>query len=140
MVNRVILLGNLGRDPELRQTRSGTAVATLSLATSRRRKDPSGNWIEETEWHSLVAWSKTAEFCGNYLKKGSKVYIEGRLQTRKYTDQQGQDRYVTEVVVENLQNLTPKPSNGGGGQYGGGQHGGYDSHGVPEMGDDSVPF
>ncbi len=112
MVNKVILVGNLGRDPELRYTQSGTAVATLNMATSRRRKDQDGNYIEETEWHRVIAWAKTAEFCGNYLSKGHKVYVEGRLQTRKWTDQNGQDRYTTEVVAENLQSLTPKGSSG----------------------------
>lgn len=115
MINKVILIGNLGRDPELRYTQNGTAVATLNIATSRRRKDQEGNYIDETEWHRVVAWAKTAEFCGNYLSKGYRVYVEGRLQTRKWTDQSGQDRYTTEVIAETLQNLTPKGATPGGG-------------------------
>ncbi|MCK9173733.1 MAG: single-stranded DNA-binding protein [Desulforhopalus sp.] len=120
MVNKVILIGNLGANPELRYTNSGTAVASLRLATSRRRKDQaSGQYIEETEWHSVVAWAKTAEFCSNYLSKGSKIYVEGRLQTRKWQDKNGNDRYTTEIISENLQNLTPR-NNGGAGDKGGG--------------------
>lgn len=152
MVNKVILIGNLGRDPELRYTQSGTAVATLNMATSRRRKDQDGNFIDETEWHRVIAWAKTAEFCSNYLSKGHKVYVEGRLQTRKWTDQNGQDRYTTEVVVENLQSLTPKGGSGGGGGFQepplpddpfgtgmGESFGGGDSGGDTGTGDD-VPF
>ncbi len=152
MVNKVILIGNLGRDPELRYTQSGTAVATLNMATSRRRKDQDGNYIDETEWHRVIAWAKTAEFCGNYLSKGHKIYVEGRLQTRKWTDQNGQDRYTTEVVAENLQSLTPKGSGSMGGFQepplpddpfgsGGSMSGGFTSDvgGDPGTGDD-VPF
>ncbi|MBM9519020.1 single-stranded DNA-binding protein [Desulforhopalus vacuolatus] len=116
MVNKVILIGNLGANPELRYTNSGTAVASLRVATSRRRKDQaSGQYIEETEWHSVVAWAKTAEFCSNYLSKGSKIYVEGRLQTRKWQDKNGNDRYTTEIISENLQSLSPRSSGGGGG-------------------------
>ncbi|PIE71821.1 MAG: single-stranded DNA-binding protein [Deltaproteobacteria bacterium] len=154
MVNKVILIGNLGRDPELRYTQSGTAVATLNMATSRRRKDQDGNYIDETEWHRVIAWAKTAEFCGNYLSKGHKIYVEGRLQTRKWTDQNGQDRYTTEVVAENLQSLTPKGSSSAGGFQeppppddpfgtGGGSmgSGGFDSGAGGDMGTgDDVPF
>ncbi len=114
MINKAIVVGHLGRDPELRYTQSGTAVATLNLATNRRRRDQEGNYIDETEWHRIVAWSKTAEFCGNYLKKGALLYVEGRLQTRKWTDQNGVDRYTTEIVAENLQSLTPKGGQGAG--------------------------
>jgi single-strand DNA-binding protein len=115
MINKVILIGNLGSDPELRYTTSGTAVATLSLATSRRWKDKDGNQQDETEWHRVIVWAQSAEFCGNYLSKGSKIYVEGRLQTRKWQDQNGNDKYTTEIIANTVQNLTPPGSEGGGG-------------------------
>lgn len=115
MINKVILIGNLGADPELRYTASGTAVATLSLATSRRWKDRDGNQQDETEWHRVIVWAQSAEFCGNYLSKGSKIYVEGRLQTRKWQDQNGNDKYTTEIIANTVQNLTPRGSEGGGG-------------------------
>ncbi len=115
MVNKVILIGNLGADPELRYTPSGTAVATLRVATSRTWKDKDGQKQDETEWHRVIVWDKSAEFCGNYLSKGSKVYIEGRLQTQKWKDQAGADRYTTQIVAATVQNLTPRASDGGGG-------------------------
>lgn len=114
MVNKVILIGNLGADPEIRYTTSGTAVATLSLATNRRWKDRDGNMQDETEWHRVIAWAQRAEFCGNYLSRGSKIYAEGRLQTRKWQDQNGIDRYTTEIIADNIQNLTPRGGEGGG--------------------------
>lgn len=101
-VNKVILLGNLGKDPELRYTNSGVAVATFSLATSEQRRDASGTMQEKTEWHNIVAWSKLAEICGEYLKKGSKIYLEGRLQYRTYDDKNGVKRYVTEIVMDQM--------------------------------------
>ena len=113
MINKVILIGNLGSDPELRYTTSGTAVATLSLATSRNWKDKDGNRQDETEWHRVIVWAQSAEFCGNYLKKGSKVYVEGRLQTRKWQDQSGNDKYPTEIIATTVQNLSPRSSEGG---------------------------
>lgn len=109
MVNKVILLGNLGRDPEVRTTASGQVVASLTLATSRHWKDKSGQKQEQTEWHNLVAWGKTAEICGQYLSKGSKVYIEGRLQTRSWDDKNsGEKKYRTEIVVDHLTMLGDK--------------------------------
>lgn len=114
MINKVILIGNLGSDPEIRYTGTGTAVATLSVATSRRWKDKEGNKQDETEWHRVIVWSKSAEFCGNFLTKGSKVYVEGRLQTRKWQDQSGADKYTTEIIANMIQNLTPKNADGGG--------------------------
>ncbi len=117
MVNKVILIGNLGADPKVSYTQSGTAVATLSVATNRRVKDRDGNFQDETEWHRVIVWDKSAEFCGNYLSKGSKVYVEGRLQTRKWKDQSGADRYTTEVIAVTIQSLTPR---GGDGSTGGG--------------------
>lgn len=102
-VNKVFILGNLGADPELRYTQAQMPVCTLRLATSERRKDSSGEWAEQTEWHSVVAWGKTAENCSQYLKKGRQVFVEGRLQTRKWQDQSGQDRYKTEIVANTIQ-------------------------------------
>lgn len=123
-INKVILIGNLGQDPEVRFTPSGTAVANLSLATSDTWMDrQSGQRQERTEWHRIVLFNKTAEIAQQYLKKGSKVYIEGRLQTRKWQDQNGQDRYSTEVVANDMQMLD---SRGGDFQGGGApQQGGY---------------
>jgi len=113
MVNKVILIGNLGADPELRNTAGGTAVCTLRVATSDRRKDASGNWTDHTEWHQVVCWSKTAENVAKYMRKGGKLYVEGRLQTRKWTDKDGRDRYQTEVVAENVRFLGSKGEGGG---------------------------
>jgi single-strand DNA-binding protein len=104
-VNKVILVGNLGRDPEIRYMPSGDAMANLSLATTDSWKDKSGEKQEKTEWHRVVMFGKQAEIAGEYLKKGSQVYIEGRLQTRKWTDKEGQDRYTTEIVADRMQML-----------------------------------
>jgi len=112
MVNKVILIGNLGADPKVSYTQSGMAVANLSVATNRRVKDREGNFQDETEWHRVIVWDKRAEFCGNYLSKGGKVYVEGRLQTRKWKDQSGVDRYTTEIVAETIQSLTPRGGDG----------------------------
>jgi single-strand DNA-binding protein len=102
-LNKAMLIGNLGKDPELRYTTSGVAVASFSLATSSSWKDQDGNVQEKTEWHNIVAWSKLAEICGEWLKKGAKVYIEGRIQNRSYDDKNtGQKRYISEVVAENM--------------------------------------
>ncbi len=102
-LNKVLLIGNLGKDPELSYTPSGVAVAKFSVATGERWKDQEGNMQERTEWHNIVAWRKLAEICGQYLKKGSKVYLEGRLQTRSWDDKNtGQKRYATEVVADDL--------------------------------------
>jgi single-strand DNA-binding protein len=115
MVNKVILIGNLGSDPEMRYTPSGVAVATLRLATNRRWKDKEGNQQDETEWHRVIVWAQSAEYCSNYLSKGSKIYVEGRLQTRKWQDQNGNDKYTTEIIATTVQNLTPRSSEGGSG-------------------------
>ena len=125
-VNRATLIGNLGKDPELRYTSSGVAVATFSVATSESWKDQDGNQKEQTQWHNLVAWRKLAEVCSEYLKKGSKVYIEGRIQYRTYDGKDGVKRYVTEIVIDQLVMLdsraaaqtpeepgAPAPSSGG---------------------------
>lgn len=119
-VNKVILLGNLGADPDVRYTPDGgTAICTLSLATSRRYKNRDGQFVEETEWHRVVLFGRTAEVARDYLRKGRPVYIEGRLRTRKWTDQNGNDRWTTEVVCDHMQLLGGRD----GGQ--GGQGGGY---------------
>jgi len=102
-VNRVILLGNLGADPELRFTTSKFPICNLRIATNERKKTPEGEWVDQTEWHSVVVLGKTAENCAQYLAKGRQVFIEGRLQTRKWQDQEGKDRYKTEVVAANVQ-------------------------------------
>lgn len=102
-VNKVILVGNLGKDPEVKYTPSGTAVAKFSIATSNRYKDKNDQWQEQTEWHNVVAWARLAEIAGEYLKKGNKVYVEGRLQTRSWDDKNtNQKKYMTEVVVNDL--------------------------------------
>lgn len=112
-VNKVILIGNLGKDPEMRYTPNGVAVANLTLATSESWKDKtSGENVEKTEWHRVVMFQRTAEIAGEYLKKGSKIYVEGRLQTRKWQDKTtGQDRYTTEIIGDSLQMLDGKGSN-----------------------------
>jgi len=112
-VNKVTLIGNLGKDPELRYTSSGVAVATFSMATSESWKDTEGNTQERTQWHSIVAWRKLAEIVGEYLKKGSKIYLEGRLQYRNYDDKNGVKRYVTEIVMDEMVMLDSRGSGGG---------------------------
>jgi single-strand DNA-binding protein len=102
-VNKVILLGRLGKDPELRFTASQLPVCTFTMATGDKRKDASGNWTEHTEWHTVVAFGKTAELCSNYLKKGREAFIDGRIQTRKWQDKEGKDRYTTEIVANSVQ-------------------------------------
>lgn len=104
-VNKVILVGNLGKDPESRYLPDGGAVCNFSVATTDKWKDKSGEQQERTEWHRVSTFSKLAEICGEYLKKGSQVYIEGRLQTRKWTDKEGRDRYTTEIVADRMQML-----------------------------------
>lgn len=126
-INKVILIGNLGQDPEVRYTQNNTAIANLSVATSETWKDKqTGEPREQTEWHRCVAYRRLAEIAGEYLKKGSKVYIEGRLQTRKWQGQDGQDRYTTEIVVNEMQMLDGRPGGQGGGYQGQSQgQGGY---------------
>ncbi len=104
-VNKVILIGNLGADPELRYTGNQTPVCTLKIATNERRKDASGNWTDHTEWHQVVAFGKTAENSSQYLQKGRQVFIEGKLQTRKWQDKEGKDRYSTEILANTIQFL-----------------------------------
>ena len=114
-VNKVILLGNLGRDPETRYTTGGDAVTNLNIATSEQWKDKSGEKQERTEWHRVVLFGRQAEIAGEYLKKGRSVYIEGRLQTRKYTDKDGVEKYSTEIVADRMQLLGGRDGPGGGG-------------------------
>lgn len=109
-LNKVMLIGNLGKDPEIRQTASGQMVASFSLATKEKYKNKSGEWEEKTEWHNVTLWAKLAEITRDYLAKGKTVFIEGRLQTRKWQDASGNDRYTTEIVGEKMQLLTPKDS------------------------------
>ena len=107
-LNKVLLIGNTGRDPEVRYTASGTAVASFSLATSERFKNKGGEWEERTEWHNIILWGRLAEIAGEYLTKGKTVYIEGRIQTRKWQDRDGKDRYTTEIVGEKMLMLSRK--------------------------------
>jgi len=156
MVNKVILIGNLGADPEIRFTQSGVAVATLRLATSERWKGQDGQVQEQTEWHRVILWRRLAEIARDYLQKGARVYIEGKLQTRKWQDQNGNDRWTTEIVAREMKMLSPRGTGSGGGgagmggdfgddPYGGGQAsgGGFDTGSdfpePPTTGDD-VPF
>ena len=118
-VNKVTLLGNVGKDPEIRSTAGGTMVANLTLATSDRQKDAQGNWQDRTEWHNLVAFTRTAEIVRDYVKKGSKLYIEGKIQTRSWDDKEsGQKRYRTEIIVNELVLLSSREEGSGGGQGG----------------------
>ena len=144
-VNKVILVGNLGNDPEVRYMPNGNAVANLSLATSESWKDQQGQVQERTEWHRLTMYRRLAEIAGEYLKKGSQIYVEGKLQTRKWQDQQGQDRYTTEIIVDQMQMLGGREGGQGGhgggyqqrpqgGQQGGGYGGGNQNYGGGNQG------
>ena len=114
-VNKVFLLGNVGKDPEVRSTSGGMAVANFSLATSDRFQDAQGNWQDRTEWHNLVAFKRTAEIVRDYVKKGSKLYIEGKIQTRSWDDKEsGQKRYRTEIIVNELVLLSSRDEGSGG--------------------------
>ena len=111
-VNKVILVGRIGRDPEVRYTQSGQPVASLSVATDESYKDKQGNKVEATEWHNVTAWGKTAEFVGSYLGKGRLVYVEGKLKTEKYTDQRGVEKYTTKIVADRVQGLDKRAEGG----------------------------
>ncbi|MEM8963389.1 MAG: single-stranded DNA-binding protein [Acidobacteriota bacterium] len=129
MLNKVFLIGNLGRDPEMRSTQSGQQLATFSIATSRRWRDRDGNRQEQTEWHNIVCWGRQAEVAGQYLTRGKQVHIEGRIQTRSWDDREtGEKKYRTEIVCDNFQMLGGRGGGGGGGggydQGGGGGYGG----------------
>ena len=142
MINKVILIGNLGADPEIRYSQDGVPVASFTVATTEKWKGQDGQMQEQTEWHRIVAWRRLAEICGEYLSKGSRVYIEGKLQTRKWKDQSGNDRYTTEIVAREMKMLSPRTSAGGGGEYGasGQAFGGGDSFQEPPPVGDDVPF
>ncbi|WP_028103611.1 single-stranded DNA-binding protein [Pseudoduganella violaceinigra] len=128
-VNKVIIVGNLGRDPEIRYMPSGDAIANIAVATSYRSKDRNtGEQKELTEWHRISFFGRLAEIVGQYLKKGSSVYVEGRLQTRKYTDKDGIEKYATDIIAENMQMLGGRGDAAGmGGGMGGGDDMGYDA-------------
>lgn len=121
-INKVILVGNLGSDPELRYTGSGTAVCNFSVATTESYKDRDGNQVENTEWHRVVAWARLAEICGEYLSKGRQVYIEGQLQTRQWEDKDGNTRYTTEIKAREMQMLGSREGGGGSSDDDGGSY------------------
>jgi single-strand DNA-binding protein len=142
-----MLIGNLGKDPELRFTPSGRAVARFPLATSEQWTDQSGQRQDRTEWHNVVVWGKQAESCGQYLAKGRQVFVEGSVRSRQYDDKEGQKRYITEIIAQRVQFLgggrgdgasRGAPAAGGGGGGGGG--GGEDAPPAPMPEDDDVPF
>lgn len=143
-LNKVMLIGNLGADPEMKYTPSGVPVTTFRVAVSRSWRTPEGENKEETEWFRIVAWRKLAEVCNEYLRKGSKVYVEGRLQTRKWQDQQGQDHYSTEVQADEMMMLDSRSDGGGGYRGGGGGNAGGQAGGgrydEPDVSDDDIPF
>ena len=139
-INKVILIGRLGSDPEIRYTPSGVAVANFSIATSEEWKDKdSGEKKERTEWHRIVAWRRLGEICGEYLSKGKQVYIEGRIQTRSWEDKDGNKKYTTEIVANDIQFLGSRDTSDRGRPSGGG---GGDFQGSPGPGpaDDDIPF
>ena len=131
MLNKIMLIGNLGRDPEMTYTPSGTPLTKFSLAVNRRRKDQSGERVEETTWFNVVAWERLAETCNTYLHKGSKVYIEGRMSSRKYTNKDNVEVTAWEVVANEMEMLDPKDGRSGGG-----------GQGAPDgdVGPDDIPF
>jgi single-strand DNA-binding protein len=141
-VNKVILIGNLGRDPELRYTQGGQAVANFTLATTERFPGKDGERQERTEWHRIVAWARTAELCAQYLSKGRSVYIEGRLQTREWEDKEGQKRRTTEIVAQTVQFLGGREGGGSGGprSTGGSDVPPADDLGGPPPPADDIPF
>ena len=149
-VNKVFLLGNVGKDPEIRTTPSGTMVGTFSLATTDRQKDPQGNWQDRTEWHNLVTFGRTAEIVRDYVKKGNKLFIEGKIQTRSWDDEKTQQkRYRTEIIVNDLSLLSGREEGAGGysrpsapaSNFDQRQPGGADEFAQSaEISDDDIPF
>ncbi len=147
-VNKVILLGNVGKDPEIKATASGTVVATFSIATSERFKDKAGTWQDRTEWHNLVAYQRTAEIVRDYVKKGNKLYVEGRLQTSSWDDKTtGQKKYKTEIIVNDLSLLSGRSEGGESGGYSKSNTASFDQRGPAEdfsqsteITDDDIPF
>ncbi len=145
-LNKAMIIGRLGQDPEVRYTQSNTAVATLNIATSERYKDSNGEYQERTEWHRVVAWGRLAEICQQYLNKGSQVYIEGPIQTRQWEDKEGQKRYTTEIKALQMIMLDSKGSGGNNAPSGGQQNAGKPMSSNVELGsnfddmDDDLPF
>ena len=149
-VNKVILLGNVGKDPEIRATASGSIVASFSLATADRAKDAQGNWVDKAEWHNLVAFQKTAEIVRDYVKKGSLLYIEGKITTRSWDDKDGQKKYKTEILVNEMTFVGSKQgsSDSSGGGYSKSNTASYNQSApvsAPDYGDtgitdDDIPF
>lgn len=137
MLNKATIIGNLGADPEVRYTPSGKQTSTFSVATTEKWKGKDGQVQESTEWHRVVTWSRLAEICAEYLTKGSRVYIEGRIQTRKWTDSNGVDRYTTEIIAREMKMLS---SNNGGGSTSGGNDNPHEEPPAPDMSGDDVPF
>ena len=146
-VNKVFLLGNVGKDPEIRSTAGGMTIASFTLATADRQKDAQGNWQDKTEWHNLVAFQRTAEIVRDYVKKGTQIFVEGKIQQRSWDDKEtGQKRYKTEILVNEL-SLLGKPGGGeGGGGYSKSSNASASApaaaHDYPEQGitDDDIPF
>jgi len=130
MVNKVILVGNLGSDPEVKYTQNGTAVANFRMATTEKFKQ-NDEWVENTEWHRVVAWGRLGEICGEYLTKGARVYIEGKIQTRSWEDRDGNKKYTTEIIAREMKMLSP-PGNANRGPGSG--------HDEPPPMEDDVPF
>lgn len=149
-VNKVILLGNVGKDPEIRATGGGMTVASFSLATTDRTKDQSGNWTDKTEWHNLVAFQRLAEIVRDYVKKGSKLYVEGKIQTRSWEDKTSHEKkYRTEIIVNDISLLSGRGEGDSGGSYNRSSSASYDqrSSAPPddlvqstEITDDDIPF
>ncbi len=151
-VNKVILVGNLGKDPEVKYTPSGVPVAKFSIATNERFKDKAGEWQDRTEWHNIVAWQRLAEIIGEYVKKGSKVYIEGKLQTSSWEDKQsGEKKYRTEIVAQELVLLGGRGEGDSGSSRGGGASASFDQRtphadehaqapSPAEITDEDIPF
>ena len=149
-VNKVTLLGNVGKDPEIRSTAGGTMVANLTLATSDRQKDAQGNWQDRTEWHNLVAFTRLAEIVRDYVKKGSKLYIEGKIQTRSWDDKtSGEKKYRTEIIVNDISLLSGRGEGESSGSYNRSSSTSYDQRSPApaddlvqstEITDDDIPF
>jgi single-strand DNA-binding protein len=139
-LNKVLLIGNLGKDPEVRFTPGGRAVARFPVATSEVWNDQEGQRQERTEWHNVVVWGKQAETCGQYLAKGRQVFLEGSVRSRQYDDKEGNRRYITAVIAQRVQFLGGRGGEGGGGGGGGGSRGGGDDLPPPGPEDDDVPF
>jgi single-strand DNA-binding protein len=146
-VNKVFLLGNVGKDPEIRATAGGMTIASFSLATADRAKDASGNWVDKTEWHNLVAFQRTAEIVRDYVKKGTQLFIEGKIQTRSWDDKEsGQKKYRTEILVNELSLLGKPGGDGGGGSYSKSSSAASSSASAPPdyadtgITDDDIPF